>query len=589
MRTQVFLLTSKRFNQTAYMLNENDVEHDIVITGGGLAGLTLALQLKKSLSTSRILVLEKRKDPAPDAAHKVGESLSELGAYYLREVLNLKENLVNCQLRKFGFRIFLTPEYAGDITRRVEVGSKIFNPFPSHQVDRGRLENDLVHAAVDSGIDIMLGAKVMSVELSKKVNHIRFEKNNIEHSTTAKWFVDASGRNSLLRRKLNLEKELDHNINAAWFRLDANIDIDYWSDDTNWREFVAPGLRRLATNHLMGEGYWVWIIPLVDDRTSIGIVADPRYHPFTTFNSFDKSLTWLRTYEPLAASMLEEHKEKLMDFKVMKNFAYDTKQFYSSDRWAVAGEAGAFLDPLYSPGSDFIGLSNTWISDLITRDLSDEDISLRSLVYDHAHKQLFRGWATLYRDMYGLFGKTQIMLMKIIWDWATYWAIPNVLFSNRGYINLDVMKIYSSPNGLGHRFVTLNNNMQHLFRMWGQQYQENISDYQLNVFDASCLKHLQSEIGNQYKQDELISKIESNLNLLELISAEIFRKVSNQLNGTSRDMNVDPYHMKIDDDINELLQKSVTGTALTVDVSIRTDIDKMWLSKINAPENEFVQ
>ena len=131
--------------------------------------------------------------------------------------------------------------------------------------------------------------------------------------------------------------------------------------------------------------------------------------------------------------------------------------------------------------------------------------------------------------------------------------------------------------------------MQHLFRMWRQHYQENISDYQLNVFDASCLKHLQSEIGNQYKQDELISKIESNLNLLELISAEIFRKVSNQLNGTSRDMNVDPYHMKIDDDINELLQKSVTGTALTVDVSIRTDIDKMWLSKINAPENEFVQ
>ena len=79
------------------------------------------------------------------------------------------------------------------------------------------------------------------------------------------------------------------------------------------------------------------------------------------------------------------------------------------------------------------------------------------------------------------------------------------------------------------------------------------------------------------------------MNLLELISAEIFRKASNQLHGTSRDMNVDPYHMKIDDDINELLQKSGTGTALTVDDSIRTDIDKMWLSKIKVPENEFIQ
>jgi len=570
------------------MLNENQVDYDLVITGGGLAGLTLALQLKKSLFQSRILVLEKRKDPAPDATHKVGESLSELGAYYLREVLNLKDNLVSCQLRKFGFRFFLTPEHSDDITKRVEVGSKIFNPFPSHQVDRGKLENDLVNAAIDNGVEVVLGAKVTSVELSKKGHHIRFEKNNAERDITAKWFVDATGRNSLLRKKLNLEKDLDHNINSAWFRLNANIDIDYWSDNINWRSFIAPGLRRLATNHLMGEGYWVWIIPLVDDRTSIGIVADPRYHPFETFNSFEKSMNWLKKYEPLAASMLEADKEKLMDFKVMKNFAYDTKQFYSSERWAVTGEAGAFLDPLYSPGSDFIGLSNTWITDLVTRDLNDEDIALRSLVYDHAHKQLFRGWATLYRDMYGLFGKTQIMLMKIIWDWATYWGIPNVLFSNKGYINLDVMKLYAAPNGMGHRFATLNNNMQHLFGVWAQHYNENVWGHQLNIFDVACLKRLQSEIGAQYNHDELVSKIQSNLNLLELISAEIFRKVSNQLHGTSLDMNVDPYNMKIDNGVTELLNKSGAQAALAVDDSIRADINKMWLTKINAPQNEFV-
>jgi len=570
------------------MLNENHAEYDVVISGGGLAGVTLALQLKKSLSTVRILVLEKRKHPAPAATHKVGESLSELGAYYLREVLNLKDNLVSCQLRKFGFRFFLTPEYADDITRRVEVGSKIFNPFPSHQVDRGKLENDLVKAAIDNDIDIELGAKVTTVDLSKTGHTIVFEKNNVGHTVAANWFVDATGRNSLLKRKLHLEKKLDHNINAAWFRLNANIDMDYWSGDTGWRSFVAPGLRRLATNHLMGEGYWVWIIPLVDERTSIGIVADPRYHAFDTFNSFEKAMRWLKTYEPLAAAMLEEHSEKMMDFKVMKNFAYDTKQFYSSDKWAVTGEAGAFLDPLYSPGSDFIGLSNTWISDLITRDITNEDIKLRSLVYDHAHKQLFRGWATLYRDMYGLFGKTQIMLMKIIWDWATYWAIPNVLFSNKGYINLEVMKLYSSAGGVGHRFATLNHNMQQLFVVWAQQYNETISDRQLNVFDVACLKRLQSEIGKQYDQDELISKIESNLNILELISAEIFRKVSHQLHATPVDMHVDPYSMTIDDEISELLKKSGTANAFIVDESIRTEIDKMWFSKIKTQQNEFV-
>ena len=66
------------------MFNGNSCKYDVVITGGGLAGLTLALQLKKSKPVCTILVLEKRKDDAPAATHKVGESLSELGAYYLR-------------------------------------------------------------------------------------------------------------------------------------------------------------------------------------------------------------------------------------------------------------------------------------------------------------------------------------------------------------------------------------------------------------------------------------------------------------------------------------------------------------------------
>ncbi len=570
------------------MLNENQKDYDVVITGGGLAGLTLSLQLKQSRPATCILVLEKRREAAPVATHKVGESLSELGAFYLRDVLNLKDYLVSCQLRKFGFRFFFSPEHADDITKRVELGSKIFNPFPSHQVDRGHLENDLVNRAIESGIQVELGAKLTDVELSKTGHTISFEKDNRKYKTETKWFVDATGRNSFLKRKLNLEKELDHNINAAWFRLDANIDIDYWSNDLAWRNFVAPGLRRLATNHLMGEGYWVWIIPLVDDRTSIGIVADPRYHPFSTFNSYEKAMDWLRKFEPLAASKLEEHGDKVMDFKVMKHFAYDVKQFYSADRWAVAGEAGAFLDPLYSPGSDFIGLSNTWINDLVVRDLEHEDIALRTLVYDHAHRQLFRGWAGLYRDMYGLFGKTQIMLMKIVWDWATYWGIPNVLFSNKGYIDLEVMKWYASDNSVGKRFAALNDNMQHLFRVWGQFPANTISDKQFNVFDLACLKQLQSEIGKMYDRTGLFAKIEANMNLLELIAAEIFRKVSNQLYATPADMNADPYEMKIDDTKTELLAKAESKNSLPVDEIIKADIDKMWLTKIKTAESELV-
>ena len=95
----------------------NREKHDVIILGGGLAGLTLALQLKLAKSDISVLVLEKRSENAPVASHKVGESIVELGSYYLREVLQLKEYLAEHQLKKIGFRFFLSQEYNNNIIR----------------------------------------------------------------------------------------------------------------------------------------------------------------------------------------------------------------------------------------------------------------------------------------------------------------------------------------------------------------------------------------------------------------------------------------------------------------------------------------
>ena len=69
------------------------------------------------------------------------------------------------------------------------------------------------------------------------------------------------------------------------------------------------GLRRLATTHLMGQGYWVWIIPLSSGPVSIGIVADPRFHPFERISTFDAALDWLREFEPQLAKAMEERRD----------------------------------------------------------------------------------------------------------------------------------------------------------------------------------------------------------------------------------------------------------------------------------------
>lgn len=56
--------------------------YDLAILGGGLAGLSLGLQLGQALPDASIFIAEKRKGPAPLAAFKVGESTVEMSAYY---------------------------------------------------------------------------------------------------------------------------------------------------------------------------------------------------------------------------------------------------------------------------------------------------------------------------------------------------------------------------------------------------------------------------------------------------------------------------------------------------------------------------
>ncbi len=96
---------------------------DVRILGGGLAGLTMALQLKQRLPELDVLVLERRSHPVPEACRKVDESSVEIGAHYFENVLGLKQHLVEAQLKKFGFRFFFS-EGRRDIEAVTEVGTK---------------------------------------------------------------------------------------------------------------------------------------------------------------------------------------------------------------------------------------------------------------------------------------------------------------------------------------------------------------------------------------------------------------------------------------------------------------------------------
>lgn len=550
-------------------------KYDVVIMGGGLAGLTLSIQLKKANPNISILILELREKAASTAAHKVGESTVELATHYFREVLNLKEYLEEHELPKHGLRFFFKSNNKNEISNRVELGPRLKLPVPSHQVDRGTFENHLEKHARELGTDFELGVRAKDVIINKEGHEVIYVKDGAEHKIFCNWAVDASSRFSLLKRKLGFQKEAPHNVNSVWFRLKGVIDVDDWSDNKDWKNYLAPKLRYLSTVHFMDKGYWVWIIPLGSKNTSIGIVADDDIHPFDTINTYEKAVEWMKINEPLCAQHICPPKEDLLDFRVLKHFAHDSGRIYSSDRWAVTGEAGAFLDPLYSPGSDFIALNNTWLSDLITRDLMGEDIGMRAEIYEKTHLSWFESWLPIYQDKYQLMGNTQIMVLKIFWDWAIYWSVPCLIFTNKGFTNLKVLKqLFVADDSFGKKFGKLNKAMQDLFIAWMPYETEVFDNSYIDPLDLDYLKKFQQGIETPLDANALLNQLNENMVILEKVAAEIFRKISHHAKKTPLDMKVNPYTSSLD-----TLVDTESELALACDTAISKDVAKMWFYK----------
>ena len=101
-------------------------KYDIVICGAGLAGLTLALQLKNQAPQYSILILEREVGPLPDGIHKVGESTTEGGTYLLRQLAGLKEYVESTHIKKLGLRFFGAGHRQDGFEKRFEIGDTLF-------------------------------------------------------------------------------------------------------------------------------------------------------------------------------------------------------------------------------------------------------------------------------------------------------------------------------------------------------------------------------------------------------------------------------------------------------------------------------
>jgi flavin-dependent dehydrogenase len=497
-------------------------QYDVVICGGGLAGLTLARQLVRTVVGISVAVVDRMIRPLPEAILKVGESTVETGAHYLTSILGLEEYFSERHLRKNGLRFFFQNN-TGPFEKRPEFGLSQYSPVRTYQIDRGVLENDLRGMVEEAGVTLLEGWAVADIELSSEQSPhrilCRVSGDGREETLLAHWVVDASGRRRILQRKLNLGKPPKRKHSAVWFRLPGRIDVNNLVSRKciEWHKRVQSGLRYFSTNHLMGNGYWVWLIPLCSGNTSVGIVTLEDIHPFEEYNSINKACNWLRKHEPEVAALVEPLEP--MDFRFMRDYTYSSRQVFSFDRWSCVGEAGVFADPFYSPGTDMIGFGNTITTDMVKRDkegtLKPEDVDYYNLFLISLND-----WQTqIIQGGYPFFGKSVVMSAKVMWETCVAWSFVTPQMFNLVFIDNEARREFRKATS---DFFLLSLNMQKLFRQWASHSPGQLTFEFLDYLNIPFVYEIHTQNLCVKPHDELIQRLRLNVQRLEELAQVFF-------------------------------------------------------------------
>lgn len=399
---------------------------DVVIIGGSFSGSSMGILLRRALPSARIAIIER----SEKFDRKVGESTSEVAGCFLTQVLHLSTYLSQKHIAKNGLRMWFNDGGNECMGQCSEIGGRLQTRLPGFQLDRAELDPHLLGLAQDAGCEIFRPATVRNLELNGAgQNTMTIDLRNGErHQITARWVVDASGKAAVVPRlRGTLESmEDEHPTTAVWARFRNVRDLDGHDISTQFPDLNQHVLsaRGTATNHLMGRGWWCWIIPLRDGDVSAGVTFDRRIFQLPEGGSLTERLHQHLLSHPVGRELFADAQPVEKDTRTYSQLAYRSREV-AGDGWFVVGDAGGFMDPMYSQGLDYcahtVYATHTILVDALKGDCVKQRVADYSTNFAESYQQWFEA---LYKDKYRYMGDADLMFTAFLLDLSMYFIGP---------------------------------------------------------------------------------------------------------------------------------------------------------------------
>ena len=338
-------------------------ETDVIIIGAGPSGSSAAALLRHK--GYAVTVIEKQYFPR----FSIGESLLPQCMVFLEEAGLLDTVREHVESRGFQFKngaAFLCGQKRShyNFTEKFTDG-----PGTTWQVRRADFDHLLAQQAQQYGADIRFGHEVIAVDVESDQPILTvLDEAQQQYQIQAKFLLDASGFGRILPKFLDLESPSNFPVRRALF---THIEDGIGNQADFDREKI------LVTVHEKDPRAWYWLIPFADGRASFGVVAEQDFFDHYQFedsaeNEPEALLKRILADEQSLSQILQQAK---FDTPVRTLVGYSANVKHLAGRnYALLGNAGEFLDPVFSSGVTIALKSSSLAVPLLDRVLQGEQV-----------------------------------------------------------------------------------------------------------------------------------------------------------------------------------------------------------------------